>query len=69
MRYVCEFAGENDEFLIRDVADEFDELEDCLLSGIEHLGPLLRCYAIGHDEILPILGLVRRDALTRAANA
>lgn len=69
MRYICEFASEDDEIMIRDLADDIEELEDCVYSGIEHLGPLMRCYPLEDDESIPTLGLVKRDAATRAHNA
>lgn len=68
MRYVCEFAGATDTLLIRDLADDCD-LEEILTTGIDILGPLIRCYALEEFEDLPSLGLVTRDVFTRAANA
>jgi hypothetical protein len=68
MRYVCEFSGEIDILLVRDLADSIEELEDCLDSGIRDLGDLIRCYPISDGDLSPQLGLIRRDVFSRSFN-
>ena len=70
MRYVCEFAGADDTLLIRDLADNIEDLEKVLISGTDILGPMVHCYSLEQGEVAPRLGIIRRrDALSRAVNA
>ena len=67
MRYVCEFAGADDSLLIRDLADDLEELEEVLINGTDILGPMIHCYPLEPDEAAPRLGIIKRDSRTRAA--